>query len=126
LRLSLFSLSRRGFDLFTIFIACIGGEKREQSGMWSGRYATHDLLIIVSGVFAEPNFTMLTLANLSANPVLVHHPHVTLTNGVDLVGHSNGTGVTGRIFYASHCWLSGWDGIRQGRRLGYVQVGLVG
>ena len=94
-RLSLFSSSRRGFDLFTIFITYIRGEKREHKGMWNRGHVTHELLIIVSGVFAKPDFTMPTLANLSENPVLVHHPYVTPTNGGHLVGHSNGAGTIG-------------------------------
>jgi len=59
--------------------------------MWSGGYATHDLLIIVSCVGAEPDFTVPTLTNLPMNPELVYHPCVTLRNGVRSASHSNGT-----------------------------------
>ena len=83
--------------------------------MESERYATYDLFVIVSSVFAEPDFTVLTLAHLPANPVLVYHPHLTLTDGVHLVGDSNGTGVIGGIFCASHCSFRGRGGIRDER-----------
>ena len=79
--------------------------------MWwdpGGRYATHDLFIIVSGVFTEPDLTVLTFADLPTNPVLVYHPYLALANGVHLVGYSNGTWVASRIFWATHgCCLEG-------------------
>jgi len=69
------------------------------------------MFIIVPGVFTEPNLTVLTLAYLPTNPVLVYHPYVTLTNGVHLVGHSNGTGVASQNFWASHCCCMGGVGL---------------
>ena len=64
--------------------------------------ATYDVFVTVPGVFAEPDLAVLALAYLPANPVLVYHPDLTLTNGVHLVGDANWTGVLGRIFRASH------------------------
>ena len=78
--------------------------------MQSGRYAAHDLFIVVSGVFAEPDLTMLTFADLPADPVLVYHPYVALTSSVHLVGHSDGAGVASGVFWASHCCRLGGMG----------------
>ena len=61
--------------------------------MKSGMYATYDLSVIVPGVFTKPDLTVLALAHLSTDPVLIYHPHFTLTNGVHLVRYSNGTRV---------------------------------
>lgn len=63
--------------------------------MKSGIYATHDMFVIVPGVFTEPDLAMLTFPYLPTDPVLVYHPHLTLTNGVHLVGDSNRRRVTG-------------------------------
>jgi len=84
-------------------------ENQPKSNGWkNGRDATYEFFIVVSGVLAEPDLTVLTLAYQSTNPVLVYHPDVTLANGVYLVGHSNGTRVFSQTIWASHrCRLGG-------------------
>ena len=79
------------------------------------------MFVIVPGVFAEPDLTMLTLAYLPTNPVLIYHPDITLTSGVYLVGHSNGTGFLSGIFYVSHCSRLWRERIREGMDLVMVQ-----
>ena len=83
-------------------------ERPERNEARGGIYVTYDLLVIIPGVFTEPDLTVLTLAYLPANPVLIYHPHVTLTNGVYLVSDSNRNGVPNRISRVSHgCCVRG-------------------